>query len=128
MRTKRVVLSLMFWSTRRLSWREFEGRSGADSKPTGPLLGKGTNALSSVAALGLTGTMSPGKGSPVALLIGNVQLEAATALKLTEVGSHSLKSPLRMRGVGALAFKTVPSRYRSQVCVQKKKVFDLSVL
>src|ERR1019366_168837 len=122
MRTKSEVFSLMFWSTRRLSWREFEPTLGAFVQPMMPLLAKGTNALSSVLALGSMGTVSPGKAKPVAWLIGKVQLEAANGLKFADAGSHSLKSPLRMRVEGTFEDKTMPSRYLAQLSVKKKKV------
>src|SRR2546426_12311334 len=94
-----------------------------------PLLGNGTRLFMMACALGSMGTMSPGKAAPVAGFFGRTHPESAMALKFGEAGSHSLKSPCRMRRVGVWVLKmVVPSRYLAQLCDQKKNVLDLSVL
>src|ERR1700704_2260341 len=84
--------------------------------------------FSIAAALGSMDTVLSGYGRRLSMLIGTLQPEATTALKFALPGSHSLKSPFRMRRLGTPAETTVPSRNLVQLCDQKKKVFSLSLL
>src|ERR1039457_1860466 len=119
----------MFWSTRSICWFQLMGMEGESIQPTGPLLGDGTQVFRRSAAWLATGTMplpSSVKSFPVAGSLGTTQ-PVIWALKLAlkpVLLSHSLKSPFRMRAVGACPVSVVPVRRRFHSDDQKMNVLD----
>src|SRR4029077_2895230 len=89
-------LSLMLWSMRISSSRQWVASAGDDSKQAIPpqlvsvVFGGGIRAFTRTFALGSTGTWLPGKGKPVIGFIGQ-----STKLPVDWLGHRSLKFPVR---------------------------------
>src|ERR1051326_3992307 len=116
----------MFWSTRMDHCRKSWGTLFEATKSSTPLLGKGTKASRSAAALASIGTVSPGNGFPVVGSIGAIHpWDIIVGFALGEFGLHSLKSPVRIRAEGVKFSSTEPCRYRANCCEKKKYVFPL---